>query len=50
MPHIHLLLILHKDHRFCSPTDVDDFVCARIPPLPSADDKSEEAKQQRSLW
>jgi hypothetical protein len=49
MPHIHLLLIL-KDDEVCTPDDVDKYVCARIPPLPAADDESPEAHQQRRLW
>jgi hypothetical protein len=49
MPHIHLLLIL-KDDEVVTPDDVDKYVCARLPPLPAADDESPEAHQQRRLW
>jgi hypothetical protein len=50
MPHIHLLLILDKDHRITTPEQVDQYVSARIPPLPEMDDLSPEANQQRRLW
>lgn len=50
MPHIHLLLILHKDHRITTPQEVDQYVRARIPPLPESTDESREARQQRREW
>uniref|UniRef100_A0A914I8K2 ATP-dependent DNA helicase n=1 Tax=Globodera rostochiensis TaxID=31243 RepID=A0A914I8K2_GLORO len=50
MPHIHILLILDKQGRITSPNVVDDFVSARIPPLPQMDDLTPEANQQRRLW
>ena len=50
MPHIHALLILHKDARIESPSQVDEYICARIPPLPRIEDDSIAAKQQRRLW
>uniref|UniRef100_A0A183C067 Helitron_like_N domain-containing protein n=1 Tax=Globodera pallida TaxID=36090 RepID=A0A183C067_GLOPA len=49
MPHIHMLLILDKRGRIVSPEQVDEYVSARIPPLPPIDDHSPEAKQQRRL-
>jgi hypothetical protein len=50
MPHIHLLLISDPDHRIETPKEVDEYVSARIPPLPPQDDHSPEAMQQRRLW
>jgi hypothetical protein len=50
MPHIHLLLMLKKESRIVVPSDVDQYVSARIPYLPAMDDMSIEAKQQRRLW
>lgn len=50
MPHLHLLLIQDKDDRIATPDEVNDYVCARIPPLPRMDDISPEANQQRRLW
>lgn len=50
MPHMHILLILDKNDRVLGPTEVDEYICARIPPLPPIDDYSPEAFQQRRLW
>ena len=56
MPHIHLLLILKKknkkgdDIRIIYPDQVDEYICARIPPLPELHDYSVQAHQQRRLW
>ena len=50
MPHIHMLLILDKQGRITTPDEVDQFVCARVPALPSMDDDSIQAVQQRRLW
>ncbi|KAL3091075.1 hypothetical protein niasHS_005038 [Heterodera schachtii] len=50
MPHIHILLILEEQGRLTTPEMVDQFVCARIPPLPPMEDLSPEANQQRRLW
>lgn len=50
MPHIHFLLILDHEHKITTPEQVDEYVCARIPPLPAPYDCSVEAMQQRRLW
>ena len=49
MPHIHMLLILEKDHDLRTPKFVDQYISARIPQLPPPDDISPEAIQQRRL-
>ena len=50
MPHIHMLLILEKDHDLRTPEFVDQYISARIPQLPPTEDYSPEAMQQRRLW
>jgi hypothetical protein len=50
MPHIHLLLISDPEHRIETPKEVDEYVSARIPPLPPDEDHSPDAMQQRRLW
>ncbi|KAL3122114.1 hypothetical protein niasHT_001654 [Heterodera trifolii] len=50
MPHIHMLLILQERERVLTPENVDQYVFARIPPLPPMEDMSVEANQQRRLW
>lgn len=50
MPHIHMLLILDKQGQITTPEQVDQFVSARIPSLPSMEDTSAGANQQRRLW
>jgi hypothetical protein len=50
MPHIHLLLIADRNFAISTPQQVDEYVCARIPPLPRVDDHSPAAMQQRRLW
>jgi hypothetical protein len=50
MPHIHLLLISDPEHRIETPKEVDEYVSARVPPLPPKDDDSPDARQQRRLW
>lgn len=49
MPHLHLLLILDKRSRITTPDQVDQYISARIPPLPSRDDTSPAADQARRL-
>ena len=49
MPHIHFLLILEQG-LIKTPEQVDEYVRARIPPLPPIDDISPEAMQARRLW
>lgn len=49
MPHIHILLILEKDHDLRTPEFVDQYISARIPQLPPPDHISPEAIQQRRL-
>uniref|UniRef100_A0A914PGD5 ATP-dependent DNA helicase n=1 Tax=Panagrolaimus davidi TaxID=227884 RepID=A0A914PGD5_9BILA len=44
MPHLHVLLIMEDE---VTVADVDNYISARIPELPAADDKSEGAEQQR---
>jgi len=50
MPHIHMLLILEKQGRITTAEQVDQYVSARIPPLPAIEDQTYEATQQRRLW
>lgn len=50
MPHIHMLVIMEKGHQITSPEQVDNYISARIPPLPPLEDQSVEADQQRRLW
>jgi hypothetical protein len=45
-----MLLISDKQGRITTPDEVDEFVCARVPALPSMDDESIQAVQQRRLW
>ena len=49
MPHIHMLLILDKNAKILSGEEVDEYVSARIPPLPPMDDLSPAANQARRL-
>lgn len=50
MPHIHILLILEKKGQIITSADVDRYISARIPPLPSQNDTTPAADQQRRLW
>ena len=50
MPHIHFLLILDKNCQISTPEQIDEYISARIPPLPPIDDMSPEACQARRLW
>uniref|UniRef100_A0A183CP12 Helitron_like_N domain-containing protein n=1 Tax=Globodera pallida TaxID=36090 RepID=A0A183CP12_GLOPA len=50
MPHIHMLLILDEASHITTPEQVNEYVSARIPALPTSADQSAEAKQQRRLW
>lgn len=45
-----MLLILKKNCQIKTAEQVDQFVSARIPPLPPANDLSDEAAQQRRLY
>ena len=49
MPHIHMLMIMDKQGRVTTPAQVDQYICARVPPLPPMDDFSPEANQARRL-
>lgn len=48
--HLHMLLILKKECAIKTAAQVDQYVSARIPPLPPMDDLSDEANQQRRLY
>ena len=50
MPHFHLLLILDEESQITTPDQVDDYICARVPPIPMLNDLSVAANQQRRLW
>jgi hypothetical protein len=49
MPHLHVLLFTENGEGGMSPTNVDEYISARIPPLVDLDDMSGEAFQSRRL-
>ena len=51
LPHVHILIILANEDRPKTPEQVDNIVCAELPPDPSEDGISEEEKARRQpLW
>lgn len=50
MPHIHFLTMLEKGDDLRTPDFVNQYICARIPQLPSPEDLTPQAMQQRRLW
>ena len=49
LPHAHILIILANEDRTTSPEEVDQAVCAELPPDPEVADTEEEAKERRRL-
>jgi hypothetical protein len=50
LPHAHILIILHQDYRLHTADDVDNVICAELPPDPTAfEDGSPECDQAQQL-
>ena len=49
LTHAHILLILRKEHKLITNEQIDDIICAELPPDPSLTENEEERKQMQLL-
>ena len=46
LPHVHILVILSEDHRISTATEVDDVICAELPPNPELFNPGTKEREQ----